>query len=623
MYKVINVLNDCPNLNDGTITYDVYTHIGLYRPKNKYYINIDRIDAFWGAYISEISKKKKNYLAEKPDKNCMPILADLDLKIQKTDGLDINDDDGTIYSDDGSQRVLYTEENIIEVVGIYQDIIKKLITNLKEEHNVCLVLEKRARLDGTSIKKGFHLHFPCIFLSASDQSKYILPEVRRLIKEKGLFTYVDNYENIVDSSVYSNNWLLYGSCKGDNDYPYEVTKIYDHNTQEIDLYDALNNYQIFDSQNNSIDMSQDIDKYLPRVLSVINQNRSEYIYKIRIPSIVEEKRESSHSHIKKRRQTVESVAESLVIADKLINMMDVYRSINYTDWRNVCFALSNIGKGSEEAYNLWIKFSERAGDKFDEASCINLWEKSDTDGRFSLGTLRWLAKKDNVKEYNKYNEERFRSRIKKKEQEKKIEHYDFAKELYEDLGDVYVATNSDSKSWYMFDGHSWKNVGECKQLREYISEHFSVCFQNSAAEIRKKMLEDEDVDTKKLNKRIEFYNSMSGKCKNNPFKNHIMKEAASSTPFLDETFVDKNMQKETILLEQWNIEKRRNNFKNKSFVGSENNNHSIVEKESLPKEILVKEANTAIYKAWVEISSRSLNDLLDLINFQNLDGFFF
>ena len=91
----------------------------------------------------------------------------------------------------------------------------------------------------------------------------------------------------------------------------------------------------------------------------------------------------------------------------------------------------------------------------------------------------------------------------------------------------------------------------------------------------------------------------------------------------DETFVDKNMQKETILLEQWNIEKRRNYFKNKSFVGSENNNHSIVEKESLPKEILVKEANTAIYKAWVEISSRSLNDLLDLINFQKLDGFFF
>ena len=91
----------------------------------------------------------------------------------------------------------------------------------------------------------------------------------------------------------------------------------------------------------------------------------------------------------------------------------------------------------------------------------------------------------------------------------------------------------------------------------------------------------------------------------------------------DEKFVDKNMQKETILLEQWNIEKRRNYFKNKNFVGSENNNHSIVEKESLPKEILVKEANTAIYKAWVEISSRSLNDLLDLINFQKLDGFFF
>jgi hypothetical protein len=93
----------------------------------------------------------------------------------------------------------------------------------------------------------------------------------------------------------------------------------------------------------------------------------------------------------------------------------------------------------------------------------------------------------------------------------------------------------------------------------------------------------------------------------------------------EETLVDKNMQKETILLEQWNIEKRRNNFKNKSFVASENNNnnHSIVEKESLPKEILVKEANTAIYKAWVEISSRSLNDLLDLINFQKLDGFFF
>ena len=51
------------------------------------------------------------------------------------------------------------------------------------------------------------------------------------------------------------------------------------------------------------------------------------------------------------------------------------RAADYSDWMTIGWTLFNISDGTQEGLNLWLEFSKRCTDKFDEAGCRYEWSK--------------------------------------------------------------------------------------------------------------------------------------------------------------------------------------------------------------------------------------------------------
>lgn len=83
---------------------------------------------------------------------------------------------------------------------------------------------------------------------------------------------------------------------------------------------------------------------------------------------------------------------STIEIEKIVDMLDVSRADNYTDWLNVGLCLHNINK---EYYQIWDKWSQRSP-KYEKNVCKKYWDKfkGDTNG-LKIGSLILWAKKDN------------------------------------------------------------------------------------------------------------------------------------------------------------------------------------------------------------------------------------
>ena len=73
-------------------------------------------------------------------------------------------------------------------------------------------------------------------------------------------------------------------------------------------------------------------------------------------------------HIGKR-----SVDEDLKDAEKLLKMLADYRVSDRNEWMTVGWILYNIGEGCQKALDLWIDFSRKCGEKFNESVCTYDW----------------------------------------------------------------------------------------------------------------------------------------------------------------------------------------------------------------------------------------------------------
>ncbi len=89
--------------------------------------------------------------------------------------------------------------------------------------------------------------------------------------------------------------------------------------------------------------------------------------------------------------------------EKAVMLLDVKRSIDYEDWRNVGFCLHSLGEDLEEkSLDLFKEFSKRGKEKYDKHGLMKFWytiEKKE-DG-FKIGSLFFWLKQDNPKEYEK------------------------------------------------------------------------------------------------------------------------------------------------------------------------------------------------------------------------------
>jgi P4 family phage/plasmid primase-like protien len=492
-----------------------YTHVSIQLPKGKF--NIENKDEFWNLYyqnditrcIGEVSNIAK----------ILPILVDFDIK----DSIENHKNNQFL----NSYRVLYNLENVKKIVKIYQNVLRNILINIKEEHLYCLLLEKKcyqvSSHEDIIIKNGFHLHFPFIFINKLNHELDLLPRIRLELKQiLDEMSNIPNIENCIDKGYLKAPWLLYGCAKDTSMEPYQITMAFDYDVKEItDWKSIFENYKLYNDNNEllEIDMNK-FDYYLPQILSIQLNNRFEYLYDVKdnLPNLNASKLNS----IVKMKKIIynEDVKNNSSLIENLLNCLSQNRSDDHNEWLYIGWILYNIFNGSEDGLHLWLEFSKKSK-KYDERVCIYEWQKMTNQNVLSIGTLKYFAKQDNPDLYSKivkeYSEHLYDRNIKLNGN-----HNDLAYILFHKYECEFMCGSIKHNIWYHFKNHTWHKDEEGVTLRKKISEEMVKEFEKIADQLWNQLKQDEDTNIiqKKINTIMKIISSL----KSAPFKSNIMKE---------------------------------------------------------------------------------------------------
>jgi len=510
-----------------------HTHVSMVQPRGKFKFNREQLERFWANYCVELINKQEFIfgIAEKPNRY-LPVLVDVDLKIIETDDFSIN-----------SENHLYSSNQLKQVVTIYQKILKDILETYDEKDLDCVVLEKPIYYITTGesryIKNGFHLHFPNIFLSKEDQSVHLNSRVRLEMTKQKVFSSlgIEDSSSVIDGSVCNVPWLLYGSRKSEDSNPYLLTKIYNHSLDVISLSDAFKDYEIFNDNEEPIKIKDNIQYYLPRILSIIPYGRHINNLKDGLELINTNSINNSRKNVSKRvyNQTSVSSEQNLKVATELIEMVGYHRADDRNEWMNIGWILYNIGDSTEEAFNLWLDFSRRS-EKFDELACVYQWERMTKKDK-TIGSLKYLAKLDSPDRYDEFVQKQIDPLLKSS---LNGSHNDVANVLWAYFGDEYRCASITSKCWYQFrsDEHKWEEIEEGVFLREQISKKLVKDYVKMASSLMEDFGNEMDqAKQASLKVKLSQINKIICNMKSAPFKNNVMREA--SEVFYDRKFKNK------------------------------------------------------------------------------------
>jgi len=374
---------------DGTF----HTHVSMIQPKGRFQLSRDGLEAFWDIYCKVINEKFDDTMvgiAEKPQPY-IPVLVDVDIKIK---------DEGQIQDSEH----LYTPEQVKQVIGVYQSVLRATVDNCTDEQLLCVLLEKPIYYIGVGnnnyAKNGFHLHFPNLFLNKIDQEVHIIPLVQQNIKELETFKNlgIEDSSIVIDKACCKVPWLLYGSRKTEDMDPYKLTKIYSSDGSELTLEEAFSNYKIYDENEKAIPIQNKIHEYLPRILSIMPYGRITSEFKNRLEVAGVEK--IKPKQIRERKPKNPNVNETLKLIQKLLPLVSESRAEDHGDWLKVGWIIHSETDGCDEGLDLWLEFSARCDEKYDEEACRDLWDKmEDKRDGVSIGTLHYYAKTDSPDGY--------------------------------------------------------------------------------------------------------------------------------------------------------------------------------------------------------------------------------
>ena len=512
-------------LENNRVTGDYHTHVSMVHPKGKFQISKHVTESFWHAYCTDIfNDEKTEYgLAEKPQ-SFIPVLVDIDIKVEFTEDKDVT--------------CLYTEYQLENIVRNYQDVLKNILLECKSENLYCFVLEKPAykvEAGGKEyLKSGLHLQFPYTFLTKNDHENHLLPRVRKQVNKDQTFKSLgfEKSGDLIDACYTRNPWLLYGSKKSEGMNSYKLSKIYNEERDIITLEDALKSYKIYSAEETEISLEGNHRFYLPRVLSIIPWQRQVCELRANLPSPVRVDGTSE----KKRVFKTQNLSESLNKAKTLLGMVADFRSEAYADWLQIGWTLYNISDASAEGLELWLEFSSRCAEKFDQSNCMSLWEKMERRN-LTLGTLHHFAKLDNPVAYNKFTEECSKKYI-NEDNVVNCSHNDLAKACFEKCGTEFVCASIVNNVWYQYKNHKWCRIEDGVFLRQRLSDDFVKKFEDIAKDIMATMSKNTDASQKDLyvQKHKQVFKLISN-LKNSTFKTNVMRECKEV--FYDERFLQK------------------------------------------------------------------------------------
>lgn len=441
-------------------TYDnTYSHIGcggIFKGK----FNIpdgDDIKKFNKFYKRAFESGAKLYLLENHLSDCSPIKIDIDLKYDKSKVLK------------EGKKHFYKSKDVKDFIGIYMKYLNDVI-DIKEDVMIVVMEKECADKDKNGgWRDGFHIMFPWIVCDFNIP-KYIRGRmiedrvIDKLFTGEGLV--IDSNQIFDKAVICDNNWTVYGSVGGPGKTnPYMVSNVYKY---------SVGSSEIVKIKKKDIVLKK---KTWFRELS-IRKNcgvNIEYVS----DEIKKEVKKSTMNVIKKKYNMtgggmIETVPvcninnvseEELETARELVKILKLERAVDYNLWTQVGWCLHNIDR--EKMYDSFIEFSKRCSNKYDEESCMNLWERAQEG--LTMASLHFWAKEDNLELYQEIMSKHIQNSL---EQFNKG-HLDIAQivhSLYRHEFVYVVDIKKVKTGWYWFHNHRWVYQPNGKNLRDRITE---------------------------------------------------------------------------------------------------------------------------------------------------------
>lgn len=496
-------------LKDTQTRENYHTHVSMGNFKSKYCFSRRHLEDFFNNYNAD---KDNLCLAEKPQHQ-IPVIVDIDIKRIKQENL--------------AKR---TNKHITDVIKVYQKVLKLILNDdLPNEYLNCVFLDKNpyeiTQNNKTYIKNGFHLHFPYIFMTKIEMEVHLLPRVKQEINNLQTFKDLgfDKSSSLIDD-ITSNAWLIYGAKKDETMDAYKVKKVFNHNCQEIELEKAFENYRIYDMKEQPIDIKGNVEKYLPRILSIIPYGRPTQELKHGLMSLktVKEKQKQKRTKAYDKKPNKQLLKE----AQKLVKILNNSRADDRTDWLKVGWILYNISQGSEDGFQIWNEFSSRCIDKYDEVICEHHWDKMTENTELTIGTLHYYAKQDNPKEYKNFILENNENIL---YQTLESSHYDVAELFQKVYGyDNVKITSQKDLTCFIWNENSKLWVESTKQsLAKKLSDIITPIYIKAGKKLLEQLQDCEDkADKEKWNSKNKKIQKMILNLKSSPYINNTLKALA-------------------------------------------------------------------------------------------------
>jgi len=443
-------------------------------------------------------------LAEKP-KDFAPITVDIDLKLPK---------------EDYSGNRLYSENFIMRSIDLYRNGIKKYLDVNDSQLQACVLEKQEVKDEGLIVKDGIHLIFPLIcahFKIRHLVRDYVVSEAN---KESIFNKYAKGPEEIFDKAVVSSNfWIMYGNAKP-NHKPYKLTQIIAHDDSELSISDFVDDesklVDIFSLQNKNWKESN---------ATPLNSSYSEddIEYECNDKGI-------DNTNVTNQEEIIPlSKEEEFRKAKYLVSLLSEERAENYNDWIRVGWSLHNT---SRDLLPVWIDFSRRCPNKFNEKECHRLWKNM--KGGLTIRSLQAWAKEDNYHKYNEYMKAEFDELMQKSLHGGT---HPVAKALYTKYFDRFVCASIGHNVWYEFKNHRWSKNDGGHGLMRLISEDFVNDYMKISSDYTLKAINSTGIEKEDLQKKASSFQKVVDKLLNISFKKSIMEEC--KILFHDEQFLDK------------------------------------------------------------------------------------
>ncbi|ARF09495.1 D5-like helicase-primase [Indivirus ILV1] len=527
-----------------------HTHTAFGSPWGKFNIPDDKTERFFELYRNALQTNVELHITERP-KKVGPLLIDIDFNFNK-------EYEDRIYKEDDIKYVIGTVNSILR--EYYKWDSKNLLAFVFEKDKPSIKINKSS--DEKEYKDGFHIVYP--FLPISENMRYLVLHESKMKIDNGKgfrhIPFTNSIDDVFDMSIIrSNGWMMYGSRKNGGPW-YMLKHIYDCTFNEKDitkykhreLVTLLSNRKFNDDEEVEFKDSNDqsiMEKKVNDILSHYgvlknekkkknndDENNNLYSQDDETEEYIDDDIKSIKSEILNRRkeqtklQTKKTKSKEIKLAKKICKILSDKRATNYHDWIKVGWALHNV---SENLLPTYKEFSKKAGKKYDEKSCEDVWSKAQDKG-LTIASLRHWAKQDNPEMYdelltNSVNELMV-------EAESGTE-YDVAKVVFELYKDQYKCTSIGNNIWYEFQESRWIEVEGGYTLSTKISEELTKEFAMLNSLYLKQMSTNKGQDTDGQLKRANNVMKIMNNLKKSGFKDRVIRECRNM--FYDPKFEEK------------------------------------------------------------------------------------